>query len=118
MNDTGRPAEALGAAEKSNRPDRVRLAYLYEKGRAYTQLGRWQQAISSLKAYSAVHPRDVWPHVDLAVDYVELGQQSAARAEVAEILRLNPRFSLEMGIAGEFPTQKERAADLIKAGLK
>jgi TolB-like protein/DNA-binding winged helix-turn-helix (wHTH) protein/predicted Zn-dependent protease len=118
MNDTGRPREALAAAQESNRPDRVKLAYLYEQGRAYTLLGRWQESISSLKAYLAVHSRDVWPHVDLAVDYIELGQDNAARAEVAEILRLDPQFSLKRAVEGEFPAQRERAADLSKAGLK
>jgi Flp pilus assembly protein TadD len=96
----------------------VKGAYLYEQGRAYTQLGRWQEGISALKGYSAVRPGEVWPHVDLAVDYIELGQDNAARAEVAEILRLNPQFSLKMGVAGELPAQRERAADLSKAGLK
>jgi adenylate cyclase len=118
MNDTGRPMEALGAAYNSNQPDRVKLSYLYEQGRAYTQLGRWQEAIYSLKAYVANHPGEVWPRVDLAVDYIELGDENAARAEVAEILRLNPQFSLKMALAGEFPAQQERfAAHLRKAGL-
>jgi len=118
MNDTGRPAEALEVVAKLNRPDQIKVAYLYEQGRAYTQLGRWQEAISSLKAYLAVHPRDVWPRVDLAVDYIELRQDHAAQTEVAEILKINPQFSLDMGIAGEFPTQRERASDLSRAGLK
>jgi len=117
MNDTGRPMEALKAADKSNRPDRVKLAYLYEQGRAYTQLGRWQEGISALKGYLAVHPRDIWPHVDLAVDYIELGQNNSARAEVAEIRRLNPRFSRKLAGEGEFSAQRERDADLSEAGL-
>jgi TolB-like protein/DNA-binding winged helix-turn-helix (wHTH) protein/predicted Zn-dependent protease len=90
MNDTGRPIDALAAAEKSNRPDQVKLGYLYETGRAYTQLGRWQEAISSLKAYLVARRGEVWPHVDLAVDYIELGDDHAARAEVAEMRSLNP----------------------------
>ncbi len=118
MNDIGRPIEALAAADKANRPDQVKLRYLYEQGRAYTQLGRWQKAVSSLKAYLAVHPGEVWPRVDLAIDYIESGEDNAARAEVAEILRLNPQFSLEMAVAGEFAAQRERAADLSRAGLK
>ncbi len=117
MNDTGRPMEALAGADKANRPGRVKGAYLYEQGRAYTQLGRWQEGISALKRHLAVHPGEVWPRVDLAVDYIELGQDDAARAEVAEILRLNPQFSLKIGIAGELPAHRERAADLSKAGL-
>jgi len=59
------------------------------------------------------------PRVALAVDYIELGQEDAARAEAAEIVRLNPQFSLKMALEHGFPTQRERAAsDLSKAGLK
>jgi hypothetical protein len=71
-----------------------------------------------MKGFVAHHPEDVWPHIDLAVDYIHLGQDDAAHSEVAEILRLNPRFSLQMGVEGQFAAQKERAADLRKAGLK
>jgi hypothetical protein len=65
-----------------------------------------------------VIPTRFGPHLDLAVDCVELGQVKAARAEVADILRINPQFTLKMGVEGEFPAQRERAADLRKAGLK
>ena len=113
MNDTGRPMEALAAADKANRPGRVKGIYLYERGRAYTQLGRWQEGISALRRHLAVHPGEVWPHVDLAVDYFQLGQDDAAQVEVAEILRLNPQFSLKMGLAGELPEYRELAAYLV-----
>jgi len=57
--------------------------------------------------------------VALAVDYVELGQEAAARAEVAEILRLYPQFSLKIALESMFPAQRERAAaDLSRAVLK
>jgi Flp pilus assembly protein TadD len=105
--------EALAAANKANRPGRVKGAYLYEQGRAYTQLGRWQEGISALKRHLAIHPGEVWPHVDLAIDYVELGQDHGAQAEMAEILRLNPQFSLEMGIAAELPEYRWLAAELV-----
>lgn len=59
-----------------------------------------------------------------AVDYIELGDDHAARAEVAEVLKLDPQFSAETC----FPTgsvqdsalpQIERfRADLRKTGLK
>ena len=117
MNDTGRPTEALVAADKANHPDQVKGASIYEAGRAYTQLGRWQEGIFALRSYLAAHRDEVWPHVNLAVDYVEIGQADAARAEAAEILRLDPQFSLETAVAGAFPAQREREADLRKAGL-
>ncbi len=118
MNATGRPAEALAAAEKVMRLDPKNREYLYEQGRADTQLGKWEEGISAMNAFLARHPDQVWPHLDLAVDYVELGQNKAARAQIAKILQLNPQFSLKLAVEGEFPAQRERAADLRKAGLK
>jgi tetratricopeptide (TPR) repeat protein len=122
MNATGRPAEALAAAESAIRlnPSSGPLPPypLCEQGRAYTQLGRWEEAVRSLNACLKRHPDQVGPHVDLAVDYVELGQEDAAQAEVAEIPRLNPQFSLKMALESEFPAQREHVvADLRKAGL-
>jgi adenylate cyclase len=115
LNCAGRPAEGLAAVEKAVRLNPgQRDLYLREQGWAYSQLGRWQEAISVLKRATINYP---WPHVWLAVDYVELGRDDAARAEVAEILRLNPQFSDKIGGAA-FPANRERAiADLRKAGL-
>jgi hypothetical protein len=48
--------------------------------------------------------------------YSELGQDDAARAEVAEVKRLNPQFSLKMLRATD-PAGKRNVADLRKAGL-
>jgi hypothetical protein len=40
---------------------------------------------------------DVLPaHVFLAAIYREVGREAEARAEVAEVLRINPAYSLEM----------------------
>jgi hypothetical protein len=59
----------------------------------------------------------------VAVDYVELGHDDAARAEAAEVLRLSPEFSVEM----IFPTGSLQSKvlkidcfrdDLRKADLK
>ena len=53
----------------------------------------------------------------MAVDYVELGRDDAAKAEVSEVLRINPQFSAKIG-GGALPPIRERAAaDLRKAGL-
>jgi TolB-like protein/DNA-binding winged helix-turn-helix (wHTH) protein/predicted Zn-dependent protease len=122
MNCTGRPAQALAAAENAIRlypPSDPFPPYpLCEQGRAYTQLGRWEEAVRALNGCLARYPDQVLPHVALAVDHVKLGQDDVARAEVAEILRLNPQFSLKMALESEFPAQRERTADLSKAGLK
>jgi adenylate cyclase len=115
----GKEAEGLAALEKGMRLDPGnRVRYLWSRGGAYTQLGRWKEAASDLKAFLARYPDQVRPHVELALNYIELGQDEAARAEVAEALRLDPQFSLDTGVKSLFPMDKEHvAADLRMAGL-
>jgi len=72
----------------------------------------------------ALHPGISWDHLGLAVAYIELGRDDAARAEGAEVLELNPQFSLKMvfrtiGPKGKVLAVNIRAsADLRKAGLQ
>jgi hypothetical protein len=61
-------------------------------------------------------------HFNLAVIYSELGREEEAQAEVAEMLRISPTFSLEtvrQNIPFKDPAALERhLAALRKAGLK
>ena len=87
------------------------------QGVVYSQLGRWQEAVSILNRL--LPSKKIWPHVWLAADYVELGRDDAARAQIAEVLKLDPQFSLKQGLAAVFAADQTRAAaDLRKAGLK
>ncbi|MBV8358995.1 MAG: adenylate/guanylate cyclase domain-containing protein, partial [Deltaproteobacteria bacterium] len=84
MNLLARPAEALQAVEKAIRLDpRHRDAYLYPLGWAYTQLGRYEEAIPTFK--TGPFPSALWTHVHLAQDYIELGREDEARAEAAAV---------------------------------
>jgi len=93
MNQTGKPAEALVGAEKAIRLDPLNGGhYLYQEGAAYMGLGRYEESIPLLKRDLA-YSDSLWDHVDLVRDYVELGQEDAARTEAAEVERrsaLNP----------------------------
>jgi adenylate cyclase len=97
MNNMARPADALVAAEKAIRLDpRSSDRYLSERGSAYTQLGRYEDAIPAFKSDPAL-TSNLWDHVHLVLDYIELGQEDAARAEAAEVERrvaLNPNSPL------------------------
>jgi len=92
--------------------------------RALTSLGRYKDAISAFQQDRGFHPELFWVHLGLAIDDVELGHDDAARAETAEVLRLNPQFSLEavfptVGPKGKLLVEQVRwDADLRKAGLK
>jgi tetratricopeptide (TPR) repeat protein len=64
------------------------------------------------------------PHLGFAEVYAELGQEEKARTHAAEVLRLNPRFSLKKirgtGTYGyKDPAHLERRINALrKAGLK
>jgi adenylate cyclase len=122
LNYTGKPAEAIGLAEKAMRLDPWnRDLYIVIVGSAYTMMGRYAEAIPPLKRHLDRH-NNLGAHVYLAMDYIELGREEEARAEAAEILRINPNFSLEL-FRQRVPAKdqkwlKLRLADLRNAGLK
>jgi len=67
-------------------------------------------------------PKHLGAHLNLAVVYTELGRDAEARAEVAEVLQVAPKFSLEglqQRLLYKDPAENERVlAALRKAGLK
>ena len=120
---SGRPAEAIGWLEKAGRHDpRRRDLYLGPEGFAYISLGRYKEAIPLLKRHLTRYPNNVGSHISLAVSDIELGREDEARAEAAEVLRISPNYSLELGMQ-RAPIKDQRLrdryyADLRKAGLK
>ena len=123
------PAQALAAVEKAVQLDPGNRENHYSvegspQGWAYTLLGRYEDAISAFKRDRGFHPDLCWVHLGLAIDDMELGRDDAARAEAAEVLRLNPQFRVEMvfptvGPKGKVLAQQVRwDADLRKVGLK
>jgi tetratricopeptide (TPR) repeat protein len=127
MDYMGEPSQALAAVEKAMRfdPRNSDARCLMWEGWIYQGLGRYQDAITAMKRYLLLRPPDIFTaHLGLAIDYTELGQDDAARAEAAEVLRLNPQFHPEMvfrtvGPKGKVLAENTRwSADLRKAGLK
>ena len=95
---------------------------LGDVGTAYAVAEHYEEARSALQRYLSRFPNILPAHLTLAVVYSELGQDVEARAEVAEVLRLNPNFSLEVHrqrMPIKDPEVLERhIAALRKAGLK
>jgi len=119
----GRMEEALETAAQALRlkpgtPD----IHLADVGTVYALAGRHEEARAFLQRYLSRFPNNLPVHLTLAAVYSELGQTAEARAEVAEVLRLNPNFSLEVArqrSAIKDPATLERyIAALRKAGLK
>jgi adenylate cyclase len=93
----GRPQEALGLVEQALRLNpRQPVSLLWLLGRAYFLTGRYDEAIATLKQVITRNPNQLSAHNDLAIIYIDVGREEEARAEVAEILRINPKFSLKV----------------------
>jgi tetratricopeptide (TPR) repeat protein len=123
LNYSGRPEETVGLMEKAMRLNPHYPEYYPSiLGFAYRLLGQYEEAIAAQKSAVTRNPDFLSGHTVLAVLYSELGREEEARAEVAEMLRISPQFSLKVyGQRMPFknPADRERyIAALRKAGLK
>ena len=119
----GRTEDALEAAAQALRLKPFIVdAHLASVGAAYAMAGRPEEAIAPLQRYLSRYPNILGAHLTLAAVYSELGKDAEARAEAAEVLRINPKFSLEVHKQRapiKDPAVLERhIAALRKAGLK
>ena len=119
----GRTEDALEAAAQALRLKPLMVdAHLDSVGAAYATAGRPEEAIAPLQRYISRYPNILGAHLTLAAVYSELGKEAEARAEAAEVLRINPKFSLEVHKQRapiKDPAMLERhIAALRKAGLK
>src|SRR6266852_5014699 len=119
----GRSEDALEAATQARRLQyRSTLRGLFHVVIADVVAGRYKEARAPLEHYISRYPNKLDTHLMLAVVYSELGQAAEARAEAAEVLRLNPHFSLavhKQRVPIKDPTALERhLAALRRAGLK
>ncbi len=123
LSRVSRSKEALEAAARAPRlKTETGNEYLYNVGAAYAIAGHYEEAQAPLQRYLSSYHTSIPGHLMLAAVYSELGKEAEAHAEAAEVLRLNPKFSLEV--------HKERApikdpallerhiAALRKAGLR
>jgi adenylate cyclase len=118
----GKPQDAITAATQAVRLSPHPYSNLNALGQAYIGAGQYEEAIAIFKKILARN-LDFWAaHWGLAVIYSELEREKEAKAEGAEILRINPNFSVEAWKQRVFlkePAEIERyAAALRKAGLK
>lgn len=91
----GRTDEALTLLQKAMRLNpRYPARYLFALGHVYHAAWKNDDALLLLQRFVAQNPDALVARVDLACTYSELGQEEEARAQVDEILRLKPDFSL------------------------
>ena len=92
---SGRPAEAIKLLNKAIRLDPYYPPdYLAWLGHSYFDLGEYEEAIRVLDEGVAQQPDYLPFHLFLAQSYATLDRQEEAKSQVAEVLRLNPAFTV------------------------
>ena len=119
----GRHKEALVEIKKAIRlnpfPPNIYFLYL---GNAYMYERMYDESISAYKKALRIQPNNLFPHLRLAAVYSLLDREEEAHAEVAEVLKIVPKFSLER-FAKTVPFKNQADTEhlinaLRKAGLK
>ena len=119
-----RPNEAIPMFQKAIRlnPNVSGTTFVY-LGNALRNAGRFEEAISAYKKGIQRAPDYIVAHIGLGTTYSLMGREKEARAEAEEILRINPKFSLDYFAKTGAPYKDQSQIDKIinamrKAGLK
>jgi len=124
LNFSGRPQEAIPMLQKSLRlsPIPIHSQVLGMLAVSYEMLGQFEEAIATYKKMLQIYgPDHLVAHIGLAVRYALLDREKEARAEGAEVLRIDPKFSWDRWIRTlpHSQSMKDHIADALrKAGLK
>jgi TolB-like protein/Flp pilus assembly protein TadD len=122
LRSAGRYEEAVQVIEKSIRLNPFPPGfYLRTACGAYIGTERYEEAIAAAKKAVTIAPNDFLSHSCLAAAYSLAGREEEARSAAEEVLRINPKFSLEYQ-AKMIPFKNKRHLErhlnaLRKAGL-
>jgi adenylate cyclase len=121
----GRHEEAIPMFQKAIRFNPIGSSASFSSlGICYRRTYRFEEAVSALKQAILRSPDSIFPHVSLASTYIQMGREREARAEAAEVLRINPKFTLDsyakaMAFVFQYQSDLDDYIDsLRKAGLK
>jgi adenylate cyclase len=123
LTNAGRPEEGIPLFQKAIRLNPFGPSWLYRDfGDTLRMTGRFEEAVSAFKKAIQIAPDNIQAHRELAATYSMMGREKEARAEAAEVLRINPKFSLDY-YAANITWKDQSEIDkfvnaLRKAGLK
>ena len=123
FNYADRAEEAIPLLDKAIRLNPfAHTWYFLHLGHAYRFLRRYDEAITAYQRALQLSPNNLFAHLGLTVTYILSGSDEKARAHAAEILRIEPDFSLASRaeiLPYKNQAEKERHINaLSKAGLK
>jgi adenylate cyclase len=123
LRGAGRSEEAIPLLQKAARlcPISGRDLFL-PLGGALMDTGRFEEAVSEYKEAIQRSPDNILAHIFLTACYIMMSREKEARAEAAEVLRINPKFSVDFwakSLTYKDQSQKDKViSTLRKAGLK
>jgi adenylate cyclase len=114
----GRPEETIELTKKAMRlspyyPD----WYLGVLGTAYRLVGDYDAAIAAYDKRRERNPHSTMPYLGLALVYSEVGRDEEARAAASEVLKRNPKISLNQ-VRNRLPYKDPAEVDRIIAALR
>jgi len=119
---SGRHEEAVRYSEQALRLDPLPPQWYFRAmGAAYSWVGRYDEAFAFLKKAIQRAPDDLLTRIALTIAYIFAGQIEDARAQVAEVIKINPKYSIEQATRSLLFKEKadrERFLNALrKAGL-
>jgi len=123
LGHAGRWEESVLYIEKSIRLDPIPDIFkFFILGRAYFMIGQYDKSVVTWKKALQRNPDYLPAHAFLAACYSSLGRDAEATAEAKEVLRIDPKFSIEshakvLPYKNKADVEREVAA-LRKAGLR
>lgn len=123
LSAAGRAEEAVPVFQKAIRLSPFGPSFLYRDfGWALRNMGLYEEAVSAYKKAIQIAPDDMLAHLYLTGAYIMMDREPEARAEAAEVLRINPKFSVDHYakiIPYKDQSEKNRVINALwKAGLK
>jgi adenylate cyclase len=119
----GRAKEAITMCKEAIRLDPIPMSGYYQGlTNAYCLTGQYKEAITAGRKAVHIEPNNLIAHVFLAAAYSLHGREEEAHIEAGEVLRINPKFSVDHW-EKTIPYRNKADKELIigalrKAGLK
>jgi adenylate cyclase len=122
LNYAGEPARALEVLEANIRLDPFPWPGAFgQMGLANYLLKRYEEAVRLCGEFASRLPNWQGPHLFLAAAYAQLGRLEEAKAEAAQVLRINPGFTIKrynlVWVHRDPKDLEHRLDGLRKAGL-
>ncbi len=94
--NSGRPEEAISALKNHRRLNPIpSQQYYLQLVTAYRLSGQYKEAIETSKEALRQVPNNINIYLQLTAVYMMMGQEEEARGAAAEVMKINPKFSLE-----------------------